>query len=38
MAMMMMVEMRPKVHSKKLKKIASGVNNGFFREPRFFRG
>jgi hypothetical protein len=38
MAVMMMVEMRPRVHSKKLKKIVSGVNSGFFREPRLFRG
>jgi len=38
MAVMMMVEMRPRVHSKKLKKIVAGVNNGFFCEPRLFRG
>ena len=30
MAMMMVVEMRPRVHLKKIKKIVSGVNNGFF--------
>jgi len=38
MAMMMVVEMRPRVHLKKIKKIVSGVNNGFFREPRLSRG
>jgi len=37
MAMMMMVEMRPRVHSKKLKKIVSGVNNGFFVSTAFSR-
>jgi hypothetical protein len=35
---MMMVEMRPRVHLKKIKKIVSSVNNGFFREPRLYRG
>jgi len=31
MAVMMMVAMRPRVHSKKIKKMRAGVNNGFFR-------
>jgi hypothetical protein len=30
MAVMMMVAMRPRVHSKKIKKMTVGVNNGFF--------
>jgi len=30
MAVMMMVAMRPRVHTKKLKKIVFSVNNGFF--------
>jgi hypothetical protein len=38
MAVMAMVAMRPRVHTKKIEKIVFGVNNGFFRESRFFRG
>jgi hypothetical protein len=35
-AVMMMVAMRPRVHSKKIKKIVFGVNYGFFLVSSFF--
>jgi len=37
MAVMMMVAMRPRVHSKKIKKMRVGVNNGFFAHPLAIR-